>query len=88
MTGTPLSFSLSLSLSLSLDENVLSVTCTHSQVHIYCHVCSIKIPAKKTTPRNAGRGGHVVVVVVVIGCSASTTYRLFFLWRDGFETTV
>ena len=85
MTGTPLSFSLSLS--LSLDENVVCYMHPLSSPYI-CHVCSIKIPAKKTTPRNAGQGGHVVVVVVVIGCSASTTYRLFFLWRDGFETTV
>ena len=55
MTGTPLSFSLSLS--LSLDENVLSVTCTHSQVHIYAMCVLLKYRLKKQ--HRVTRGGGV-----------------------------
>ncbi len=52
MTGT-----LSLSLSLSLDENVLSVTCTHSQVHIYAMCVLLKYRLKKQ--HRVTRGGGV-----------------------------
>ena len=57
MTGTPLSFSLFLSLSLSRRKRFVCYMHPLSSPYI-CHVCSIKIPAKKTTPRNAG-GGEV-----------------------------
>ena len=49
--------SLFLSLSLSLDENVLSVTCTHSQVHIYAMCVLLKYRLKKQ--HRVTRGGGV-----------------------------
>ena len=48
---------LSLSLSLSLDENVLSVTCTHSQDQIYAMCVLLKYRLKKQ--HRVTRGGGV-----------------------------
>ena len=66
---------LSLSLSCLLQMHPLS-----SPRAIMCGFC-YNTPAKTTPPRTSSS-------FVVIGCSASTTCRLFLLWRrDGFETT-